>query len=194
MDLALTEFGRVSGFHVIHNQETERMLEQTRVRLSRPMQVPPAVVYSVTENILKRNDYALTAVHHREPRILWVTALNSGQRRGLRSTATAVPEAHLHQWADHPAFLISTVAHLPNTDVRALANSLRTLLTDVNTQQIVPLGSSNMLLIMGFGADVHALVQTLTAADKATGEDMAARSAAARGVEPDTGPADDEDD
>ena len=64
-----------------------------------------------------------------------------------------------------------TVLNLPNTDVRTLSNSLRTMLTDANTQQIIPLGNSNSVLLSGFGSNVAALAKMLQFVDEASAAD-----------------------
>ena len=44
---------------------------------------------------------------------------------------------------------IAPVLNLPNTDVRTLTNSMRAMLTDANTQSIIPVGNSNSLILTG---------------------------------------------
>jgi len=82
-----------------------------------------------------------------------------------------VPAEELEAWSDRSAVLITTVLNMPNTDVRTLSNSMRTMLTDANTQQIIPVGNSNSLILTGFGSDVVALARMLEIVDDASAAD-----------------------
>ena len=58
--------------------------------------------------------------------------------------------------------------NLPNTDVRQLTNSMRTMITDQNTQQMLPAGATNSMVLTGFGSDVVALARMLLIVDEAS--------------------------
>jgi hypothetical protein len=62
---------------------------------------------------------------------------------------------------------VTTILDLPNTDVRNLSNSVRTMFTDANTQQIIPVGTSDSLIVTGFGSQVAAVVEMLRLVDEA---------------------------
>ena len=51
--------------------------------------------------------------------------------------------------------------------MRTLSNSMRTMFTDANTQQIIPVGNSNSLIITGFGSNVASIVKMLRFVDDA---------------------------
>jgi len=68
--------------------------------------------------------------------------------------------------------IVTTVLDLENTDVRTLSNSMRTMFTDQSTQQIIPIGNSNSLLITANGAELASLAKMLRLVD-----DSARRSA-----------------
>ena len=70
-------------------------------------------------------------------------------RGNLRRDAAFVASTELARWADHPAFLIRTQLVLPGIDVRTLSNSLRQMFTDAQTQQIIPVGNSDGLILTG---------------------------------------------
>jgi general secretion pathway protein D len=74
----------------------------------------------------------------------------------------------LDKYADQPAVLITTVIDLPNTDVRNLSNSMRPLFPDQNTQQLIPVGTTNSVVIMGFGSQVASTVKMLRFIDEAS--------------------------
>ena len=64
--------------------------------------------------------------------------------------------------------MITTMVTLPNTDVRTLSNSMRAMVTDPNTMQVIPVGNSNSLIVTGFGSNVAALVRMLQLVDEAS--------------------------
>jgi hypothetical protein len=105
----------------------------------------------------------------KEPRIWLVQSLANAGGRGpmVRNDARLVPESELALWKDHPATLLTTTITMPNTDVRTLSNSLRTMFTDANTQQVIPVGSCS-LIITGFSGTVLALSRLLHEVDEVT--------------------------
>jgi hypothetical protein len=50
---------------------------------------------------------------------------------------------------------------------------MRTMFTDANTQQIVPVGNSNSLILTGFGSPVAKWVRMLLEVDEAAARTMA---------------------
>ena len=161
----LNEFSRVTGIALLINKDTRTALENVSTGLNRSLDVPAQEVYAVVEWILVQNDFVLVVRNDREPRLFAVESLNTNRRGGLKMDALVVPADQLSQWARHPAFLVTTVIDLQYTDVRTLSNSLRTMFTDQNTQQIIPVGNSNSLMMIGSGASVASLSTMLRAID-----------------------------
>lgn len=160
------EFSRVTGQNLLISRDTRAMLRATSTGLNRSVEVPPQEVYPFVENILIGNDFVLTLRSDREPRLVELSSLNTGSQRGsLRNGAVFVPAKSIAAWSQHPAFLVTTVIDLPHTDVRTLSNSMRTMFTDAQTQQIIPVGNSNSLIIVGFANSVAAMVEMLTFVD-----------------------------
>jgi hypothetical protein len=94
-----------------------------------------------------------------------------GQRAGgLRQKAVYVTPADLENYLDQPATLITTVLNLPNTDVRTLSTSMRTMLTDTNTQAMIPAGE-RALILQGFGTSIASLASLLYLVDDQSAED-----------------------
>lgn len=168
-----TEFSRVSGETILIDNKVRQVLQGTTVGLNRALEVPPAEVYFVVETLLVENGLLFSRLSDREPRLL---ALHSVQNSGpLRAGALTVPLADLDVWTRHPAFLVTTSIDLPNTDVRTLSNSMRSMLHDANTQQIIPVGNSNTLILTGFGPGVSSLVDMLRATDAAMARELERR-------------------
>ena len=87
---------------------------------------------------------------------------------GFGASAPYVDPERLIEYNDQPATLITTVVNLPNTDVRSLSNTMRQLIADPNTQQMIPAGSSNSFVLTGFGSQVAALARMLKIIDEAS--------------------------
>jgi hypothetical protein len=161
----LNEFSRVTGNTLLITKDTRVALENVSTGLNRNLEIPAPEVYPVVESILAHNDFVLLVYSEREPRLIAVENLNANRRGGLKEAALFVPVDQIAQWSRHSAFLVTTVVDLKYTDVRTLSNSLRTMFTDQNTQQIIPVGNSDTLLITGHAPFVAGLVTTLRAID-----------------------------
>ena len=77
-----------------------------------------------------------------------------------------MPVKDIGLYARHPAVLITTMIELPSTDVRTISNSMRGLLSDTITQQIIPVGNTNSLVLGGSGASIANLVTVLRECDE----------------------------
>lgn len=164
----MLNYGVATGQHVISNEETLNFLQQARLNLATPMTIPPDQLQTVVESLLVQNDFVLHVVHTGNPRILALTSLNTGARTNIRDSAVFVPSDRLDQLRAHPAMLFTTTVNLPKTDVRQLANSMRTLITDANTQQMLPAGNTNTMLLTGYGSSLADLIEMLKRIDEAS--------------------------
>ena len=162
----LTEYGRVTNTHLMLSEDTIATLMNQRVPIDRGLVIAPEDVHSVVEKLCAHSGYAFTLDRASEPRLIGVKSLYTAARTNLRQHALWVPTEELDQWKDHSAFLISTVLHFEHTDARTLTNSMRAMLTDANTQQIIPVGNSNTSILVGFAPHVHGLVQALQTVDE----------------------------
>jgi hypothetical protein len=162
----LNDFSRVTGNALLITKDTRSILENTSTGLNRSLDVAPQDVYPVVESILVHNDFVLALRNDHEPRLIAVFSLNQNIRGGAKEDAIYVPSDQIAQWIRHPAFLVTTVLDLEHSDVRTLSNSLRAMFTDQNTQQIVPVGNSNALVMTGKGAFVANLAALLRATDE----------------------------
>jgi len=170
MDL-VQEYARLTNQHIQVREDTRPFLESAATGLTRSVVVPKAEVQTFFEGLLVENDFAMTVLRDSEPRLLGLTSLNTGQRNTLRASAHLVPEQHLGVWRGHAAVLITTVVHLPNTDVRQLSNSMRTMITDTNTQQMLPAGASNSMVLVGYADAVSDLAEMLRIIDDASAKE-----------------------
>lgn len=154
-------YSQATGQACLYNDETRNYLQQSTVGLNGSLTVPPDRFQEVFEAILNQNDFLLAVVCTEAPRIVKITSLNTGARVSVRSEAVFVPVEDLALMRSHPAMLLTTVVDLPRLDVRQLANAMRTMLVDANTQQMLPAGNTNSLVLTGRGAELASTVEML---------------------------------
>jgi hypothetical protein len=164
-DYLLDEFSRVTGVAVQMTKEARNVLKQTPIGLNQNITIPPARSTASSRPCCSPTTSSSctspTASRASGPSRRCHNAAASGE---LRNSARLVPESELAQWAQHPATLITTTIDLPSTDVRTLSNSMRSMFTDANTQQIIPVGNSS-LIVTGFAGNVAALARLMHAID-----------------------------
>ncbi len=159
LDVVLA-YGAVTQQRLSIDKDTQAMLSATSSQLDRPVVVPRAQVQGFFEALLRSSGCALTIDHAAEPRLIGVHSLyQSSSRNTLRSRAMSVEQGDLDLLRRHPAMLFSTQVHVPHLDARQLTNSIRTLIVDANTQQVLPLGSESAVHVLGFGPMVADMVQ-----------------------------------
>jgi type II secretory pathway component GspD/PulD (secretin) len=168
LDKLLDEFSRVTGQNLLVSKDTCPGLRSVPTGLNHSVDVPASEVYSFVENVLAHNQYVLQVLSDHEPRLLAVNNVgpNRGNNRPLADLAQYVPVKDIGLYARHPAVLVTTMIELPSTDVRTLSNSMRVLLSDASTQQIIAVGNSNTLVLGGSGASIANLVTVLRECDE----------------------------
>ncbi|MFT7074523.1 MAG: hypothetical protein ACJA0P_000523 [Planctomycetota bacterium] len=164
----VSAYGLATGQRLAINQETRQLLGQTRAPLDRATSVPAPAVQGFVEALLRSSNCLLTIDRSSEPRLIGVHSLLTQGRNGIRARAMSIDSARSDVLRGHPAVLFSTVVNLPNVDVRQMVNALRTLITDANTSQMLPAGSTNSIILIGFGPMVADRVEELRAVDAAS--------------------------
>lgn len=154
------------NFH--YSEETASFLDSQKVRLLGTKVVPKDDFYSFFQIIMIMNSFVCTEIGPKGISVIQIDNLNTGNRTTLRSNSVLVDPDKLQEYADQPATLITTVINLPNTDVRQLSNSMRTMITDANTQQMLPAGATSAMVLTGFGSNVVALARMLRIVDDAS--------------------------
>ena len=162
----IREYARATGQSVTMRAETQQWLQQTPIILEgAPVTVSPDRVQMVVESLLSENDFVLTVVTAANPRILSVISLNTAERTTIKDKAVYVSSDRIALMRAHPAMVFTTSLTLANLDPRQLANSMRTLITDANIQQLLPAGASKGLLISGMGPQVAGWIEMLQRLD-----------------------------
>lgn len=162
------EYAKRMGWSVLATRETRVQLQQLRCGLSADQDIPPERVHGFVESVLGANDFVLGFAHSEPPVVLRVESTQTPGHGNLRKDSCFVLPEELPRWSSHPAYLVTTVLRLPNVDVRTLSNSLRQMFADAQTQQIIPVGNSDCLIVTGFGADVASLTRLLVAVDESS--------------------------
>lgn len=191
LDKLLDEFSKATGVTLLIAPETKVLVQKSGTGLNRSIDVPAAEVYSVVEGILVQNDLVLAPIHPTEPRIAAIWSIREGSRQA-KNNALQVPSKDVQRYAGHPAVVITTTLDLPHTDVRTLANSMRTMFTEASTQLIIPVGNTNALILTGLGSQVASWTRTLLEVDEMSRraiEEEEKRAAARKPAEPKPAPA-----
>ena len=67
--------------------------------------------------------------------------------------------------------MFSTVIKVLHSDARQLSNSARTLITDSNTQQMLPAGTASSMILVGIGDAMVTMIETLKMVDSLVAEE-----------------------
>lgn len=164
----LLEFAEVTGEHVLYSDETAVLLRNASTQLMDSITVAPQDVYSVVQGVLSSNRFTVVDVRRSEPRMLAIHSMDSSTRSIAKQWARFVPFDQLGDYEGDSALLIRTAQLLPNTDVRTLGNSLRMMVMDPNTLQMIPIAGSQTVVITGFGKDVNDLARLLQEVDRSS--------------------------
>jgi general secretion pathway protein D len=162
---------QATDLNFTYTEDTAQVLRKKTLRMFGPKTIPKRDFFSFFQIMMVIHQCVTIKVGPPHLSVVLVISLETQERNFVRRSAVYVTPEELDDYEDQPATLVTTVMHLPNTDVRTLSNSMRTMLTDANTQQIIPVGNSNSLILTGFGSDVVALARMLEIVDDASAAD-----------------------
>ena len=97
--------------------------------------------------------------------MLSVGSLDSSNRASLKQSAMYVPEEELAEYAGDSALLIQTVVSLPYIDLRQTSSAMRQMVVDPNTMQVIPIPSSQQVILTGFGNSIQDFAEVLYTLD-----------------------------
>ncbi|HIG86325.1 MAG TPA: hypothetical protein EYQ25_04705 [Planctomycetes bacterium] len=159
----------VTEINFTYDDQTKQLLSAKPITLLGTKVVPKKDFYSFFQIILFINDFVTTKVGEGALAVIQIEALaGAGGRAGTpRADGILVEEENLSDYAAQPATRITTVISLPNTDVRNLTNTLRTLFAGDANGSMLPAGNSNSVVIIGFGSTVVAMARMLRIVDEA---------------------------
>jgi hypothetical protein len=166
----VTEFERVTGIRAVIMADTRAMLMKLPTGLTEPLDVPASRVYSTVETMLAESGFVITLLQAEPPILVGIATIVQGGRQGKPLTPANVD---LDVAAKHPALLTTLVVTLPHTNVRDLSNSMRQMFQDPQSQQIIPVGNSNSILLTGRGGEVAKIARMLLEVDAAEARNQA---------------------
>jgi general secretion pathway protein D len=153
---------QATGLNFMISPDSDAQLKQGKVRMFGTKRIPKKDFYSFFQIILFINDFACIRVGRDPLSVIVIQQLTQASpRSAVKQRAEYVLPDELDRYADEPATLITTVVTLPNTNVRDLSNSLRALTPDQATQNMLPAGSSDSLILTGFGSNIWQLAELL---------------------------------
>lgn len=159
---------QVTGLNFTWGAETEALLKNQQVNLLGAKTIEKERFYSFFQVMMIISDFVCTEIGEDDISVIKIDSLATAARNNLRAGALYVEPERLEEYEDQPATLITTVVSLPNTDVRQVSNSMRSMITDPNTQQMLPAGNSQSMVLVGFGSNVVALANMLKIIDDAS--------------------------
>lgn len=145
--------------------ETRQLLEDQRVPLDRGTRVAARDVQLFVESLLAGSVMWSPGMTE-QPRTVFVCSLKSPARNYVRESTIQITSDQIELARAHPAVAFTTVLELPNTDVRTLSNSMRSMIIDPNLLTIIPAGKGSMVLTAP-GAQLADMAKTLIAIDAA---------------------------
>ncbi|QDU67196.1 secretin N-terminal domain-containing protein [Engelhardtia mirabilis] len=160
---------QATGLQFIVPKEASDELKNETVRMIGTKRIPKQDFYSFFQIIMFIHNFACVEVGAPPLTVTVIQSLASSNARtqgSIRQKSIYVLPEELDGYADQPATLITTVVTLPHTDVRQLSNSLRSLITDQNTLNMVPAGNSDSLILQGFGSYIVQLAKLLFLIDQ----------------------------
>ncbi len=161
-----------TGINFTYSDTTAGQLKTAKLRMFGPKTIPKSDFYSFFQIMMIINEFVCTKIGPDHLAVVLIQSSAPNQRGGagtLKKDAVYVEPQELDRYADQPAVLIHTVVDLPHVDARQLSTSLRQMFPDQQTQSILPVSGSSLILT-GFGSDVAAMVRMLQFVDKAAAD------------------------
>ena len=170
--MTLQDFVKVcqeaTGINFTYGEETAGLLEAGHLRMYGEKRIAKEDFYTFFQIMMIINDFVCSKIGPEHMAVVVIESMTTGQKGNIRKDAIHVMPEEVEAFADQPATMITTVVHLPNTDVRQLSNSMRQMFPDPNTQQMIAAGNTNSVILTGFGSNVAALYRMLKLVDDAS--------------------------
>ncbi len=160
-----------TGINFTYTPDTQQILAQKKLKMFGRKTIPKSDFYAFFQIMMIINEFVCTKIGPDHLAVVLIQSSAQTNRGGggtLKKDAVYVAPEDLDKYADQPAVLIHTVVDLPHVDARQLSTSLRQMFPDQQTQSILPV-SATSLILTGFGSDVAAMVRMLNFVDAAAG-------------------------
>ena len=159
------QYGELTNQHVAFSPQTKAHLSVARVQLDRSLVAPAAEVQQTFEVMLRQANFSLAIESAAGPRVVRIRSHQTDERNELKEIGQLITADQLEIARRHPAMQFHLVLDLPDTDVRQLSNSLRSMITDPSCSMLLPGGSGSSMIVCGFGDWVHEKAKMLTMLD-----------------------------
>jgi hypothetical protein len=185
----LTELARSTEVRFLVSEPTRSMLRQASFGASDDIDVPAAYAWRIAEILLVRSDVILVP-SSRDPWLVSAVAVSSGTRGGapLKADAVSIDPEDLERYAEHTALIVTVIIDVDPLDARQLSTSLRQQFPDQQTQSILPLTDSQLLLT-GFAPSIASLAEMLQSSAEVERKRLAALPPPPAPVPPSPAPA-----
>jgi hypothetical protein len=160
----LARLSRLTGVTFSSDEQVSEQLKHSPVALTQSAQVPAGDVYAWVESLLVQNGFVLGVLQQGKTPLVGVYSNLS--RMPNEPPMLSVDIEQLDECRKHPALMVTTVVTLPNTEVRALGNSLRQLSPDTSKSFAIPVGTTNSIVLGGSGRHVADMVAMLRDIDE----------------------------
>ncbi len=144
-----------------YTKDTGTLLGDSKVRMFGSKVVQKDDFYSFFQIIMIINRFVCTRIGPEDLSVVVVASLDSPARTSLKQDAIYIGPDEIEGYANQPATMVQTVLHLPHMDVRTMGSSMRQIVADPNTMQLIPIPESNSIILTGFGSTVASLTQML---------------------------------
>ncbi len=166
----LASYAAVTGIQLHAGPAVREKLAAAPTGLLRSVDVSAPAVHSFVEGLLCNQGFLLSVMTAEPVHLIAVFHPGSTAfRPAPLFLSDPVDSAELV--VEHPAVFFSTTLSLPNTDVRRLSTSLRTLLTDTRTASLIAGGEHDLWLSASGGA-LAEMAQTFLTLDAAAGREV----------------------
>ena len=142
-----------------YTKDTGTLLGDSKVRMFGSKVVQKDDFYSFFQIIMIINRFVCTRIGPEDLSVVVVASLDSPARTSLKQDAIYIGPDEIEGYANQPATMVQTVLHLPHMDVRTMGSSMRQIVADPNTMQLIPIPESNSIILTGFGSTVASLTQ-----------------------------------
>jgi len=171
LDELLARLSKVTNVTFSASDGTGERLKKTKVALSQDKRLAVEEIYPWAESILQQNGFSLGLLEGGSSPLVGVYG---GSGSNPNPPALRIEESRLDECREHPAFLFSVVLTLPHTDVRSVGNSLRILSPDTQSGGVIPVGTTNSVILNGTGRQISVLAGMLRTVDDAAAVKQAA--------------------
>lgn len=171
----LLQLESATGVHVLAGADERAQLRRASSGLLSDLEVPPSQAWRVVETMLVENGFFVDPSSGAEPVTIALVSTSVPRSGTFKERAVEVDESELAACAHHPAVIFMVVLDLDALDARQLATSLRQLFPDQQTQSILPITGSQLLLV-GLGpqlVEMAGAIRTANAMRKRDQEDAA---------------------